>query len=108
MPVFQTLIALAIILLLQHLFDRYAPGLDDVPGPFLAKFSNLWRLIETWKGHYERRIQELHRRHGNIVRIGPKIVSLTDPDAIECIYGVKADLQKVGELFVLAKYSSLT
>lgn len=96
MLILQILIALGIALFLRLSSNFYAPGLREIPGPFLAKFSNLWRLIETWKGHYERTVQDLHRRHGNIVRTGPNIVSLTDPDAIESIYGVKADLPKVG------------
>ena len=91
---YQLLFAAAISVALYLSLNYYSAGLENIPGPFLARFSNLWRLIETWKGHYERTIQILHQRHGNIVRIGPNVVSLTDPDAIEGIYGVKADLPK--------------
>ena len=40
-------------------------------------------------------LQELHRKHGKLVQIGPEVVSISDPDAIETIYGIKADLPKV-------------
>ena len=95
MAVLQTFSFLAILLFSYIFFNLFRLALDDIPGPVLAKFSNLWRLRETWKGHYERIIQDLHRRHGSIVRIGPNTVSLTDPDVIERIYGIKADLPKV-------------
>ena len=73
----------------------FAYGLWDLPGPALAKVSNLWRLIEAWKGHQELGLLELHRKHGKIVQVGPEVVSIADPDAIETIYGIKADLPKV-------------
>lgn len=104
MFVLQLLIALVITLSLAVLSEVHTTGLKEIPGPFFARFSNLWRLIETWRGHYERTVQDLHRRHGNIVRIGPKIVSLTDPDVIESIYGVKADLPKV-RVFAFCQWS---
>lgn len=39
---------------------------------------------------------KLHHKYGSAVRIGPNIVSISDPDAIDKIYGVKADFLKVG------------
>ena len=72
-------------------------GLQRFPGPILAKFSNIWRLIETWKGHYEKVVQNLHSQYGDVVRIGPNILSLRDPEAIESVYGIKADLPKVSD-----------
>lgn len=96
MAVFQAFSALAILLFFYIFSSLVTSGLQDIPGPVFAKFSNLWRLVETWKGHYERVVQDLHRRHGNVVRVGPNVVSLADPDVIESIYGVKTDLPKVG------------
>ena len=83
------------LLILYHVFTCYAYGLWDLPGPALAKVSNLWRFIETWKGHPELVLRELHRRHGKFLQIGPNVVSIADPDAIEPIFGIKADLPKV-------------
>ena len=83
------------VLFSYYFSTLFAYGLWDLPGPALAKISDLWRLIEAWKGHEELVLQELHREHGSLVQIGPNIVSITDPDAIETIYGIKADLPKV-------------
>lgn len=104
MAVFQAFSALAILLFFYIFSSLVTSGLQDIPGPVFAKFSNLWRLVETWKGHYERVVQDLHRRHGNVVRVGPNVVSLADPDVIESIYGVKADLPKSDFYKVMQNY----
>lgn len=41
------------------------------PGPFAAKFTKIWRAYATYRGQWHREIIELHRRYGNVVRIGP-------------------------------------
>ena len=92
---FEVVLICSILLILDHVSACYAYGLWDLPGPALAKVSNLWRFIGTWKGHGELVLRELHRKHGKLVQIGPNVVSIADPDAIEPIYGIKADLPKV-------------
>lgn len=86
------------------LSNLYFGELNDVPGPFFAKFTDLWRLIETWKGHYEQVVLDLHRQYGLIVRVGPRAVSIAHPDAIERIYGNKADLPKSEFYRVMQNY----
>lgn len=92
---FEVAVICLALFILYHVSTLYAYGLWDLPGPALAKFTNLWRFIETWKGHSELVLRELHRKHGKLVQIGPNVVSIADPDAIETIYGIKADLPKV-------------
>ena len=92
---FEVIVICLILLFFYYLSTLHAYELWDLPGPTLAKFSNLWRLIEAWKGHQELALQDLHRKHGKLVQIGPNVVSITDPDAIEIIYGIKTDLPKV-------------
>ena len=92
---FEVVVICLTLLTLYHVSTLYAYGLWDLPGPALAKVSNLWRFIETWKGHGELVLRELHRKHGKLVQIGPNVISIADPDAIEPIYGIKADLPKV-------------
>ena len=92
---FEVVVICSTVLILYYVSTLYAYGLWDLPGPALAKVSNLWRFIETWKGHQELVLRDLHRKHGKLVQIGPNIVSIADPDAIETIYGIKADLPKV-------------
>jgi hypothetical protein len=72
-----------------------APGLRSLPGPFLAKFTNAWRLYKVFRGDFEKTTIKMHKQYGDVVRIGPNIVSIADPGAIESIYGLKANLPKV-------------
>ena len=92
---FEVIVICLALLILYYVSTLYTYGLWDLPGPALAKVSNLWRFIETWKGHLELVLRELHRKHGKLVQIGPNVVSIADPDAIETIFGVKTDLPKV-------------
>ena len=39
---------------------------------------------------------DLHEKYGSAVRVGPNVVSIADPDAIDKIYGIKTDFMKVG------------
>lgn len=92
---FEVILVCSTLLVLYYVYTLFAYGLWDLPGPALAKVSNLWRFIGTWKGHQELVLRELHRKHGKLVQIGPNVVSIADPDAIETIYSIKADLPKV-------------
>jgi hypothetical protein len=38
---------------------------------------------------------KLHQKYGNVVRIGPRSVSVLDPRAVPIIHNVKARLSKV-------------
>lgn len=91
--------ALAVIYLLRN---KYAQGLNAVPGPFLAGFSSLWRLVDVWGGSAHWTIVRLHRELGPLVRTGPKHVSVSDPEAINTIYGVKPRFLKVRSLNLMA------
>ena len=81
--------------LLNNYFNR---GLQKVPGPFLAKFTDLWRLLDVHKGSHHWKIIELHRKYGKIVRLGPNYVSVADPRAIQDIYGLNRGYEKVSPL----------
>lgn len=48
----------------------YSP-LARFPGPFLAKLSKVWRAYSTARGQSHRDLVNLHRKYGNVVRIGP-------------------------------------
>ena len=62
-------------------------SIQDVPGPFLAKFSNLWFMYQCRTGHRFYTVYQLHEKHGKLVRVQPDHVSVADPDAIPIIYG---------------------
>ncbi|KAJ5891004.1 Cytochrome P450 [Penicillium subrubescens] len=86
-----------ILLLLGALYlasNYLSLGVCSVPGPFLAKFSNLWRFIDVANGHAEATLYELHQKHGDYVRLGPKVVSVRDLDALKMIYGINKGYRK--------------
>ena len=57
---------LAVALVIRVLFRKYWTSIRDVPGPFFASFSSLWRVYHLCKGHIEEEIFDLHKRHGMI------------------------------------------
>jgi hypothetical protein len=81
--------------LIRLVLNYHTPGMRVFPGPAVAKFTNIWRLSSTFFGHHERRLQRLHDKYGSVVRIGPKAISISDPNAIKGIYGLKANFPKV-------------
>lgn len=69
--------------------------LKDIPGPFIAKFTDLWRLFDYWKHTQIKSHQELHENLGPAVRIGPNMVSLSDPALLKTVYSIRGDYVKV-------------
>lgn len=80
---------------LHLLRNRFKRGLRDIPGPTAAKYTRLWKLHSVWKGDHHNTAIDLHRKYGSLVRIGPKHVSVGDPDAIPVIYGLNKGFTKV-------------
>jgi benzoate 4-monooxygenase len=66
------------------LVDPY--GIRDVPGPFLAKFSDLWLGRVAALGHRSEVVHKLHAMYGPLVRIAPNHVSIADPTALQIVY----------------------
>ena len=44
--------------------------LASIPGPLLCKISKLWLAYKTYGGKQHLYLLELHRRYGDVVRIG--------------------------------------
>ncbi|KAK0960871.1 hypothetical protein LTS01_020683 [Friedmanniomyces endolithicus] len=62
-------------------------SIQDVPGPFLARFTNLWYFYEARRCRRYLTVHALHQKYGKLVRIQPDQVSIADPDAIPIVYG---------------------
>ncbi|KZT68336.1 cytochrome P450 [Daedalea quercina L-15889] len=81
-------LALAAVLL-YHLVpfvtDPYR--IRSYPGPVLAKVSDAWLGWVAAQGHRSEIVHELHQKHGKFVRLAPDHVSVSDPDALQVIYG---------------------
>ncbi|KAK1813004.1 hypothetical protein LTR12_012603 [Friedmanniomyces endolithicus] len=85
-------------------------SLKDVPGPFLAKFTNLWRLLVVWRRDSHDTYLRLHKQYGDLLRIGPNCVSISKPDMVPIIYGinkgyVKSDFYAVWQNVIRGKRS---
>lgn len=81
--------------LCQVLLVGYQRNLRHIPGPFLAKFTPLWRYRIIWRGSAHEKYRELHEKYGPIVRIAPKVLAISDPTAIATIYGISSKFLKV-------------
>ncbi|KAI0826257.1 cytochrome P450 [Irpex lacteus] len=56
------------------------------PGPFLAKFTDLWLGRVAANGHRSEVVHQLHKQYGTFVRIAPNHVSISDPLALQIVY----------------------
>jgi hypothetical protein len=88
--------SILLLILVAHFTRNYfTSGVSSVPGPFLAKISNLWRFLDVANGHAEVTLQKLHRKYGDFVRLGPNVVSVRNLDALKIIYGINKGYNKV-------------
>lgn len=76
------------LLVVYHVTWTFA-RLREVPGPFIAKFTDLWRLLVVWRRDSHDRYLQLHQQYGDLLRIGPNTISISKPDVIQNIYGVQ-------------------
>lgn len=97
------LFQVSVVLLLVYVgYQRYGSPLRNVPGPFLASVTPLWRLYRVLKGNWHLEIIELHQRYGAYslelrdvfltpsagewVRIAPNEVSSISPSLVQTAY----------------------
>ncbi|PWY80340.1 cytochrome P450 [Aspergillus sclerotioniger CBS 115572] len=96
-PFISTHIAeLGLVIVIVHFTRNYfTPGVVRIPGPFLAKISNVWRFVDVARGRPEVTLDRLHQEHGEYVRLGPKVVSVANLDALKTgFYRVQQQLAK--------------
>jgi hypothetical protein len=75
--------------------NKYWKGLNRYPGPWAAGYSNWWRLLDVRKRNHHWTNLTLHRKYGDVVRLGPNVLSFADPRAIKAIYGLNKGVYKV-------------
>ncbi|KAK5941657.1 hypothetical protein PMZ80_005606 [Knufia obscura] len=84
---FRFLLAGIALIVLKKLVDHVRSPLRQFDGPFLAKFTDLWRLLDI---KTTRRCDithnNLHKQYGPAVRMGPNCISLADPGLIKVVY----------------------
>ncbi|OAL36511.1 hypothetical protein AYO20_04127 [Fonsecaea nubica] len=94
-----SLVGLSLMVLVAYLFiSSRRAGLSHIPGPFLARYTNIWSLYTTWltSQNYNRVSfhNKLRSQYGDVVRTGPNSVTVFDPAAVTQIYGVRSKLDK--------------
>ena len=69
--------------------------LRHIAGPFLASLTNFTRMrwVTTKRAHLIH--QQLHNKYGDVVRMGPNMVSIGNPSAISAIYPMRQGFVKV-------------
>ncbi len=91
----QVSVALTAILFIYFVSNRYRYGISHIPGPFLASVTDIWRLVQVAKGGPQKVDLELHRKYGNLVRLAPNLISVSDPEEIPTLYGISSKFKKV-------------
>lgn len=93
----HVLVLLLVVLIVRRLQRRYWNGFNQFPGPFIASVTNLWRLWDAYyNAHAPLTVMDLHETYGEVVRLGPKMLSFSSPDAVKDIYGPGKNFVKVG------------
>jgi len=46
------------------IWRAFFSGLASVPGPFLARFTDLWYTFRIYCGHFEKDNLKLHKKYG--------------------------------------------
>ena len=57
------------------------------PGPFWASVTKLWAFSVVLKGEYPRTLRKLHKKYGDVVRVGPREFDICNVHAINPIFG---------------------
>jgi hypothetical protein len=92
-------IILGLALLSWCIISSYRTRISAIPGPFIARYTDAYKLYYAWAtnrnndrvAHY----RNLQKRYGDVVRTGPKTVTVIDAAAVPIIYGLRSRLGKV-------------
>lgn len=89
-------IALALVAarLVFVLTQTYVSPLRSVKGPFFARITRLWYFSRVFLGSFEFENIGLHQKYGPVVRVGPDMYSIDDPDVIKAVYGIGSRFAK--------------
>lgn len=61
-------------------------SLKHIPGPPIAKFSNIWLAFGARKGQKYAWVDYAHRKYGKVVRVGYNHVSIATPEGLQTVY----------------------
>ncbi|MCJ1252015.1 hypothetical protein MMC30_009253 [Trapelia coarctata] len=68
--------------------------LHKIPGPFIARWTNIRLKLAVLSGKRMYYIDSLHQKYGRIVRVAPLEVSISDPAAFKEMHKIQGGLRK--------------
>lgn len=91
----QHWLSVGVVLVVAWLLrNKYHNGLNKYPGPFLASLTDIWRFWDVYGRRPEVTHRKLHAKYGDVVRLGPNVLSFSDPKALKTIYGLNKGFVK--------------
>lgn len=82
--------------LIRLVLNYFTSGLSDIPGDFLGKCTDAWRLWKMYRSEQPAWVRGMLKKYKcSAVRVGPKAVYVADPSVIDIVYSVKDDYVKV-------------
>ncbi|KZF19789.1 cytochrome P450 [Xylona heveae TC161] len=85
----------AVVLVLSTFLWNYLRSpLKSFPGPAPASFTNIWRLVDVFKGRCDITQNDLHKKLGPAVRMGPNVLSLSDPSMVGKVFTTRNPWKK--------------
>lgn len=96
-----------VVVVVRYVLAYLRSPLKKIPGPFLAKFTDLWRLVVAYEKKHIATQQRLHAKYGDYVQLGPNVVSVADPSLVKTIYSTRGTFLKVRILIVSKSWYSL-
>lgn len=94
-----TILGVGIVLGVVYLFNSYN-RLRRIPGPVLAKISDLPRLQWVYSRQAHNIHIDLHKQYGKLVRFGPNMVSVGDATEVKNLYRMSGPLIKVSAVCI--------
>ncbi|RAH61296.1 cytochrome P450 pisatin demethylase [Aspergillus piperis CBS 112811] len=83
----------------------YFHPLAPYPGPFWARFTNLWRFFTFVSGQLHLAEQQLHQKYGPVVRVAPNWLSFSSLEDFDAIYGFNKSVEK-GDFYAFGRSPS--
>lgn len=80
--VFSTTIATS-----MALYRVFLHPLKHIPGPLTCRLSMWSWVLADWQGRRAELIREMHQQYGDVIRIGPREISCSNPAALPLFYG---------------------
>ncbi|TDL30161.1 cytochrome P450 [Rickenella mellea] len=96
---YSVLLSLAAVFILVYFiilatYRLYFSPLRSIPGPWYAAVSDFWLTTHVLRLRRCRAIDDLFKRYGPIVRVGPNKVMFVDASAMRSVYGATNKFSK--------------